>query len=202
MLDHYLRGTKDTVLAFLARPFSLIHPTVITFIALVFGIGAGLALMQQYYRLGFVLWVINRTLDGLDGTVARMNHQQSDLGGYIDIIFDFVVYALIPISLVVSRPSTEAFLSLSFLLATFYINSASWMYLAAILEKRNQGTYQKKELTTITMPSGLVGGAETVLFYCVFILWPQQLVVLFVLMGVLVLVTIGQRLIWAVRHLS
>ena len=76
------------------------------------------------------------------------------------------------------------------------------MYLAAILEKRNQGTYQKKELTTITMPSGLVGGAETVLFYCVFILWPQQLVVLFVLMGVLVLVTIGQRLIWAVRHLS
>lgn len=202
MLDHYLRGTKDSVLTFLARPLSLIHPTTITVIGLVFGLVAGLFLMQQHYLLGFVFWAINRTLDGLDGTIARETQKQSDLGGYIDIVFDFVIYAFIPIALVVGVPSTEAFLSLSFLLASFYINAASWMYLAAILEKRNQGTYEKKELTTITMPSGLVGGAETVLFYCVFILWPQQLAALFILMGALVLVTTGQRLIWAARHLS
>lgn len=202
MLDHYLRGTKDYVLAFLARPLALVHPTTVTIIALIFGIAAGLFLMQQQYLLGFTFWVINRLLDGLDGTIARATQKQSDLGGYIDIVFDFVIYAFIPISLVVGLPSTEAFLSLSFLLASFYINSASWMYLAGILEKRKQGTTAKGELTTITMPSGLIGGTETVLFFSVFILWPQQLVSLFIVMGILVLFSAIQRLVWATRHLK
>ena len=202
MLDHYLRGAKDYALAFLASPLYRIHPITISFIGLGFGLIAGFFLMQQQYWLGFVFWLINRILDGLDGTVARQTGRQSDLGGYIDILFDFAIYAFIPISLTVGAPSTEAFLSLSFLLASFYINAASWMYLAAILEKRRQGAQAKGELTTITMPSGLIGGAETVLFFSLFMIWPQQLILLFVSMGILVLVTTGQRLVWAARYLN
>lgn len=202
MLDHYLRGIKDHVLAFLARPLYRIHPITLSFIGLGFGLIAGIFLLRQQYLLGFILWLINRILDGLDGTIARQTGRQSDLGGYIDIIFDFVIYAFIPISLTVGSPSIEAFLSLSFLLASFYINAASWMYLAAILEKRQQGAKEKGELTTITMPSGLIGGAETVLFFSLFMIWPQQLILLFMSMGILVLFTIGQRLVWAARYLN
>lgn len=73
------------------------------------------------------------------------------------------------------------------------------MYLAAILEKRNLSRGDK--LTTITMPTGIIGGTETILFYTVFIFFPAHLVWLFSLMGLLILVTILQRLAWAYRHL-
>ena len=201
MLDNYLRGTKDYLLAFMAAPFYLIRPTYVTFVGLGFGLIAAILLAQQYYALGFLFWGLNRLLDGLDGTIARQNHRQSDLGGYLDIVFDFIIYALIPIALVIGQPSPATYLSLSFLLASFYINAASWMYLAAILEKRKQGANAKGELTTVTMPAGLIGGAETVIFFSLFIIWPQQLVPLFVLMGVLVLFTTGQRLAWAMRYI-
>ena len=45
------------------------------------------------------------------------------------------------------------------------------------------------------------GGTETIIFYTAFILFPAQFPWLFCLMGLLVLVTIVQRLIWAGRTL-
>jgi hypothetical protein len=90
--------------------------------------------------------------------------------------------------------------SLLFLLFTFYVNSASWMYLAAILEKRSQ--QHADRLTSIAMPAGLIGGTETIVFYTAFIFFPGVLPWLFSLMGLLVVVTIVQRLLWAVRHLT
>lgn len=76
------------------------------------------------------------------------------------------------------------------------------MYLAALLEKRNAGAAARGELTSVTMPTGLVEGAETIVLYTIFLLFPGALVPIFVLMAGLVLITVGQRLIWAVRHLK
>ena len=167
------------------------------------GILTAVFLTQQQYLLGLLFWGLNRLFDGLDGAIARLSGQTSDFGGYLDIIFDFIVYAIIPIGLVLGQGGGDGgmlTLALIFLLSTYYINSASWMYLAAILEKRNQGNADR--LTSITMPAGLVGGTETILFYTAFILFPSYLVFQFGLMGLLIVVTIGQRLIWAARHLD
>ncbi|MCK7519029.1 MAG: hypothetical protein MZV64_15540 [Ignavibacteriales bacterium] len=94
----------------------------------------------------------NRVLDGLDGLLARMHDKQSDFGGYVDILTDFVVYAALPIGLVAGSPSNERYLALAFMLASFYVNTASWMYLAAILEKRSARDPDTQ--TTIVMPAG------------------------------------------------
>ncbi len=51
------------------------------------------------------------------------------------------------------------------------------------------------------MPGGLIEGAETILFYSLFFLFPQAFVPLAGLLAVLVLATAGQRLTWATRHL-
>jgi len=91
---------------------------------------------------------------------------------------------------------------LVFLLATFYLNAASYMYLAAILEKHAQGAAARGEKTSVTMPVGWVEGAETVAFYILFFIFPYQLALLFGLMGVAMLITVGQRIIWAVNHLD
>ena len=202
MLDNHLRPAKEKVLHPIAKIMYSIHPILITVVALGFGLVAGALLLQQQYLWAFVFWAFNRVFDGLDGTVARLSGKQTDLGGYLDIVFDFVIYAVIPVTLVIGAPDTAKFLSLVFLLSTFYINGASWIYLSSIMEKRQQGAKHRGELTSITMPSGLIGGAETGIFYTLFIIFPQQTVFLFTMMGALVLITIGQRLVWAIKHLD
>jgi hypothetical protein len=75
------------------------------------------------------------------------------------------------------------------------------MYLAALLEMRREGAATRGETTTITMPPGIIAGAETVVFYTLFFLLPAHQAALFTLMAVLVLANVALRLYWAARHL-
>ncbi len=202
MFDNSARNFKERIFTPLSRPFRRLCPELLTWLALVLGVTTAVLLWRQLYGWAFLFWVLNRTFDGLDGTVARLTERQSDFGGYLDILLDFVVYAAIPIGLVLGRPSPVNYQLLALLLGVFYVNAASWMYLAAILEKRALGATTKGEQTTVTMPVGLVGGVETIVFYGVFMLFPDQTAVLFGMMAILTAVTIGQRLLWAKRHLS
>lgn len=200
MFDDRMRLVKDRAFAPVARLALYTPPWFFTAVGLLAGLATAGAVWQQQYSWGVLLWFANRILDGLDGAVARQQGSQSDFGGYLDIVVDFVVYALIPVGLAAGLGETAVTTSLIFLLCTYYVNAASWMYLAAILEKR-QATHHQR-LTTIAMPTGLIGGTETILFYAAFILFPTYLTWLFSLMGLLILITIGQRLVWASRHVS
>jgi phosphatidylglycerophosphate synthase len=201
MFDSQLRDVKEFVFVRLVKAFRLrqIPPLWFTAVSLICGLLAGWALWQQQTGLGFLLWVLNRVFDGLDGTIARDNDVQTDFGGYADILADFVSYAVIPVGLAAGRPSLAGWQALAFLLTTFYVNAASWMYLAAILEKRQ---VVGRDKTTIVMPKGIIGGGETILFYSVFILFSGWFIPLFWLMGALVLVTVLQRLVWAYHKLD
>ncbi len=202
MIDKALREPKETLLAPLVRgPIRRIHPTTMTLAATVVGLAAALAAWQGAGPLALALWLANRVLDGLDGTLARSTGQQSDLGAYLDVVLDHLVYVAVPLGLAAAGGSAGNYLALALLLASFYINGASWMYLAALLEKRSAGAAARGELTTITMPGGLIEGAETVVFYTIFLLFPGALVLLFGLMAVLVLFTAAQRVAWAARQL-
>lgn len=203
MFDKHLREVKESVMVPVALQFGeRIHPTAISIAGGAIGIAAGVCACAGFCALGLVLWLVNRVFDGLDGAVARVFGRQSDLGAYVDVVIDDAIYAFIPIMLVLGNPSPAAFIALAFLLGTFYVNSASWMYLSSILERRRQGASTRKEMTAVTMPPGIIEGAETVVFYAAFFMFKSLMVPLFVLMGVLVLVTVAQRLHWAINHLD
>jgi hypothetical protein len=87
------------------------------------------------------------------------------------------------------------------LVASFFVNAASWMYLSAVLEQRRQGAAATGENTTVTMPPGLIAGTETVAFYTAFFVFPTYQCLLFYTMAALVMVNVVQRLIWARRQL-
>jgi phosphatidylglycerophosphate synthase len=201
MLDHTMRGFKDRLLHPLAEALGHFPPNAMTLLAMVVGLTAAVTATQQMYLLALGLWLASRLLDGLDGILARLNDRQTDFGGYLDIVADFVVYAAIPIGLFLGRATTELGVSLVLLLGIFYVNAASWMYLSAIREKRSVGASASGELTTITMPAGLIGGTETILFYSAFLIWPDALRWLFLAMAGLVLIGVIQRLWWAHQHL-
>jgi phosphatidylglycerophosphate synthase len=203
MIDKTLRELKDALFTWLVRgPVRQIHPTVVTVLAAIVGIAAAVAAWQSAYLAAVCLWLVNRALDGLDGAIARVTGTQSDLGAYLDIMLDYVVYAAIPLGLALASGESAVLLALAVLLGSFYLNSASWMYLAAMLEKRNAGAASRGETTSVTMPTGLIEGAETIVFYTLFLLFPNALVLLFTLMAALVLVTAGQQVSWALRHIK
>jgi len=203
-LDKYLREVKEVVLLPLTDLlFASISPNAITLASGAAGLGcAAAAASGSSHELALALWGANRLLDGLDGVVARRFNKQSDFGGYLDIVVDFTVYATVPVGLVYSQPSNELWLILAFMLGTFFINAAGLFQLAAILEKNKLGASHTSELTTITMPDGVIEGTETVLMYCLFFLFPSHLFMLFGIFTAGVTFTIVQRLIWAYQHLD
>ncbi len=178
-----------------------VSPMTVTLVGFGAGIVSAVLVARGSYRAALVLWLINRALDGLDGSLARAQGSQTDFGGYVDIVLDFVVYAAIPIAFVIASPGLPLAIAALVLLGSFYVNAASWMYLAAILERHDLGARAGGELTSITMPEGLIGGTETVLLFTLFFLVPDHLVALFATMSVLVLASVGLRLAWAARRL-
>jgi phosphatidylglycerophosphate synthase len=197
MFDTSLRNFKDRLAEPLARRMEHINPSAVSLIGVGFGLGSAILAARSLYLWGLAFWLLNRALDGLDGLLARLHDKQDDFGGYLDILLDFVAYAALPLGFAVAAPAPGNLLALALMLATFYINTASWMYLSAILEKR--AARNPLTTTSIVMPAGLIGGFETILAYSLFFLFPQFLTYLFILFSLLIWITIIQRLIWA-RH--
>lgn len=202
MIDDILRMPKEKIMEPLAKALPGVSPTAITLTACLVGVTSGVAAAGQHYGLALGLWGANRLLDGLDGTLARANGKESDLGGYLDLVLDMVVYAAIPLGLALGSDLPFVSLALAALFASFYINSATWMVLSSLLEKRCQGAKARGELTTVTIPRGLIEGLETFIFYSLFLLFPHWLTGLFSLMAGLVVLTSIQRVAWAIRNLK
>ena len=198
MFDHLLRLFKDRLLGPFARALGpSLSPNVISVVAFLFGIASAVAAYRASDGAALCFWLVNRTFDGLDGTHARVHARQTDFGGYFDIVLDFVVYAAIPSALVAAAGSMALATAGMFLLSAFFVNAASLMYLAAILERREIGAMARGELTTITMPPGIVAGTETVVFFSLFLAVPTCRLALFWIMGALVCANVLQRLWWA-----
>lgn len=200
MLDRVLRLPKEKLLVPAAQRLNM-APNWVTFAALVLGLVSAFGATQGWYIFALCFWLANRIVDGLDGEIARLYQRQSDLGAYFDIMTDLLIYALLPLALVWANATPSLCLALAVLISSFYLNAGSWMYLSSILEKRGQGAKQQGEKTGITMPPGLIEGSETVIFFCLFFLLPQQLELLFWLMSLFIGITIIQRLLWAKTHL-
>jgi phosphatidylserine synthase len=195
MFDASLRLAKDRWLNTLTQWLSPVPPLAITAIGFVLGVASAVTAALQWCGVAFVLFWLGRLCDGLDGAVARATGKQSALGGYLDLMADFVVYAAVPIGIWWSVQAAGGGTALITLLAVFYVNAASWMLLSAILAHHDA-------MTTVGMPAGLIEGFETLVFYSLFFLFPQWQITLFYVFAALVGVTALQRVAWAVRHLK
>lgn len=198
MFDPQLRPVKDRLLGPLALRLGSTPPVLITGGSLLTGLGAAAAAWHGTWMTGFALWVACRILDGLDGIVARMHDRASDLGGILDLVSDFVVYAAVPLA-IGARPEAPRVLLVwvAILLATFYVNTVAWLVPSALLEKRRASPRERP--TAVVIPEGLVSGGETVVFFALFFLLPDSQLLLVQSLAVLTGVTVVQRVAWSVR---
>jgi phosphatidylglycerophosphate synthase len=139
--------------------------------------------------LALVPLLIGRVADGLDGAVARAT-ETSDFGGYLDILCDFVFYAAIPLAFAF-RDDSNAVIA-AFLIATFYVNGASFLGYAIMAEKRGITT-EAQGKKSLYYSAGLLEGTETIVFFVILCLWPDAFRPLAVVFGCLCLFTCAAR---------
>lgn len=202
MIDRTLRPAKDRLLVpVVARLVGRVGPGWLTALSFAFGVGGGVAAGFGGRWSAVALWLAGRVFDGLDGAVARARGRASDLGGYLDMMADTVGYSAVPLGIAVARADMATWAACAVLLASFYVNTMSWTYLAAVAEKRGEGAAAQRERTSVHMPTGLIEGTETIALFVAVLAWPSAATVLFGAMAALVTVTVGQRLWWAARAL-
>ncbi|MDZ7801457.1 MAG: CDP-alcohol phosphatidyltransferase family protein [Trueperaceae bacterium] len=216
MIDRGLRPLKSYALgpatSALAPRLARWGAMPVTALGLGVGLAAAVAGAAGAFGPALWLWWGNRLLDGLDGEVARRLGRADDRGGYVDLIADLVVYALVPIGAAVgatapwslhgATPDPWTWPAAAALLGAYYVNLGSHAYLAALLEKRGRGAAMRPDVTSFAMPGGLVEGFETIVLVSLMLAVPALLPWWFGLAAVLVAVTAGQRVWWTVRTLA
>lgn len=138
-----------------------------------FGIGllACTALCFGQFGLGLALILLNRLCDGLDGAVARLT-RPTDRGAFLDIALDFVFYALVPLCFAFYDPAQNA-LPAALLITAFVGTGSSFLAFSAIAEKRGLSSddYPNKGIHYL---GGLTEGFETIVFFVLICLFPDQ----------------------------
>lgn len=198
MLDQRARAlyapVTDRVAVLLTR--AGVRPGVVTSIALLVGIGACVSAALRDWAVALVLWLLGRVLDGLDGPVARQG-APSDLGGMLDFLADFVVYSGFIVAVAIAVP--DARVACTALLAAYLLNNVALLSFAALIEKRRLDLGDERSLR---FTAGLAEGTETILAYVAICLTPSHAELIAWIFTGIVLITVGQRLAFAVRTLG
>jgi phosphatidylglycerophosphate synthase len=146
-----------------------VAPNWATLLGLALAFLCFVALSYGLFYLGLILILINRFLDGLDGSLARLGTPRK-FGAFFDITSDFAFYALIPLGFAVFSPHENA-LPTAFLLAAFYVNGSSFLAEAIIIEKYNIKIDQADKGFVYSF--GLIEGFETICFFLFICLFPN-----------------------------
>lgn len=157
------------------------------------GVGACLAAGLGLWRIALILWLSNRLLDGLDGSVAR-RRGATDLGGFLDLVADFSIYAGFVLGVAVAVP--DARVAVAALLTSYYVSGCALLALSALMEKRRLD--ERGDDRSIRFVGGLAEGTETVIAYVALCLFPAHAPLVAWLFTAAVAVTALQRVRYGV----
>ncbi|WP_420394418.1 CDP-alcohol phosphatidyltransferase family protein [Acuticoccus sp.] len=172
MFDTRLRPVIDPPLDWAARRIVAlpISANAISIAGLAVGAVAAAAIVAGAFGAALAAILLNRLSDGLDGAVARLRGP-SALGGYYDIVFDFLFYGAVPLAFALHDPPANA-LPAAVLLAAFYANGATFLAFAALASQRGLTTSAQGR-KAIYYFAGLAEGAETVAVFVLMTLVPS-----------------------------
>jgi phosphatidylglycerophosphate synthase len=128
------------------------------------------ALWLGLYKTALVILILNRIADGLDGAVARLAGP-TDRGAFVDIAFDFLFYALVPLGFALAEPGRNA-LCAAVLIVSFVGTGSSFLAFSAIAAKREL-TAEDYPAKGIYYLGGMTEGAETIAVFALMCLFPM-----------------------------
>ena len=202
MFDRHLRPVIDKTLNRTAGWLAGrgVRANTLTAAGLALGLIAAICIAFGLFWLAFLFAITSRLLDGLDGAVARATTPTA-FGGYFDILADFIFYAAIPLGFVLFNPAQNGVAG-AFLLASFFINAASFLGYAILAEKhRHEKDRHEKDWHETHLngekshfhATGLIEGTETIGFFAICLIWPSSFAYLATAFAALTLWTAASR---------
>ncbi len=172
----------------------------VTLAAFIVGLSALPLLAFEQYGWALAAIVLNRVGDGVDGALARLNNQQSDAGGFLDIGLDFVFYASVVLGFALADPAQNA-LPAALLLFAFIGTGTSFLAfaIAAKARKVERPHFPQKAFYYL---EGLTEGTETIAALVLFCLFPTAFPLLAKVFAAACLITTATRLwggYWTLR---
>ena len=194
MFDSRLRPLIDPPLERAARLLARtgIAANMLTWIGFGFGLGAALAIALGHFAAAFVLVALNRLVDGLDGPLSRLRRPTA-LGGYYDIVLDFLFYGLVPLAFALHDPAANA-LAAAVLLASFYANGATFLGFAVLAAQEGLSTTVQGQ-KAIYYFAGLAEGAETIAVFLAMCVFPAAFAPMAVGFAILCFLSAAARII-------
>lgn len=200
MLDRWTLQIIKSPLEFVAGGLKKIGcgADQVSLVGFCIGLGVLPTLFLQNYLLALVCIVLNRIADGLDGALARMT-AQSDAGGYLDIVLDFIFYASVVLGFALADPAGNG-LAASVLLFTFVGTGSSFLAFAIMAERRGMDNivYPSKGIYYL---GGLAEGTETFIFFVLCCIFPDHFAIFAYSFATICLVTIFTRIVYGYLQL-
>lgn len=172
MLDARIRPRIDPLLDAFGR--RLLARGIRADAVTVAGFGLGLVAIactaSGAFLAGLGFFLLNRLCDGVDGALARLRGI-TDLGGFVDIVLDFLIYAGMVFAFAAANPATHA-LPAAFLLWSFMGTGSSFLAFAIFAAKRGLVSPERGTKSFYYL-GGLAEGSETILFLVLCALFPD-----------------------------
>ena len=172
-----------------------IRANQVTVVGFGFGVMACIALALGLPLLALGLFALNRVADGLDGALAR-RLGPTDLGGYLDIVLDFLIYSGFVFAHAVSSPQDA--LAAAFLIFSFVGTGSSFLAYGIIDAKRGETATAAAQSKAFTYLGGLTEGFETIVALSLILLFPDFFIWIAVIFGGLCWLTTLTRIYQAV----
>ncbi|MCG6909898.1 MAG: CDP-alcohol phosphatidyltransferase family protein [Deltaproteobacteria bacterium] len=177
MLDKWGIKVTRLPLKVLARPFEMAGITAnqVSVAGFFIGVLSVPLLALQQYKAALILIILNRILDGVDGTLAR-KAGITDRGGFLDITLDFIFYSAVPLGFALADPAHNA-LPAAVLIFSFVGTASSFLAFAVMAAKRGLDSPNDGRKSLYYL-SGITEGTETILFFTAVCILPDRFAVL------------------------
>ena len=193
MIDRYIIKTFRPFLELVASYFykTGVNANYISLLGLSLSFLSFYLILKDLNILALFIFLFGRILDGVDGIVANKTGI-TEFGGFIDIVFDFISYSLVPLAFILKDNSNAIFGSI--LLATFFGTSSTFFGIAIF--KKNKSIKNNTEKSFFHV-GGFMGGTITIFFLSLMFIFTENFNLIALIFSVLCIICSIERIFYA-----
>ena len=193
MFDKKINIISEPILSYLADKLLKIgiRSNYITFFGFFLGLISFILICIGHFYFALIFFLLNRFFDGLDGSLARLT-KATDLGGFYDIVCDFIIYGLLPFGFIIIDKTNS--ISYAFLLSSFIGTGTTFLAAAWIIEKRKKFS-KNKIYKSFYYSGGITEGFETIICFSMMLIFREYSYLIAIFFGILCWITVITRII-------
>ncbi len=193
MFDKKINIISEPILRYLAKKFlkTGIKSNFVTFFGFFLGLISFIFICFGNFYFALVFFLFNRFFDGLDGALARLT-KATDLGGFYDIVCDFIIYGLLPLGFIIIDKTNS--ISYAFLLSSFIGTGTTFLASAWYVEK-NKKFLKDRKSKSFYYSGGITEGFETIICFVMMLIFKEYSHIIACFFAILCWITVIIRIV-------